>query len=72
MVIKSTKMNCIITRQNRRVYDSPAHIPRIESCNVFGSSKIITMIPTDSKYLNISEVAITPPNEFGGLLAMGL
>ena len=37
----------IITRQNRFVYNSPAHIPHIELCNIFGSSKVtIRTMPT--------------------------
>ena len=34
MAEKLTTKNCIITCQNRRVYDSPAHIPSISSCNI--------------------------------------
>jgi len=34
MAEKLTTKNCIITCQNRLVYNSPAHIPSISSCNI--------------------------------------
>jgi len=48
MAKKLTTKKCVITRQNRLVYNSPAHIPDIQLCNIFGSSEIrIRTMPTD-------------------------
>ena len=49
MLQKLNIQNGIITRQtNALVYNSTAHIPLIELCNIFGSSKIrIRLMPTN-------------------------
>ena len=45
---KLTTKNCIITREDRLCYGSPAHIPLIELCNIFRSSEIgIRTMPTN-------------------------
>ena len=51
MVKKLTTQSCIIAREDRLCYISPAHIPDIQLCNIFGSPKIrIRTMPTDSTF----------------------
>lgn len=40
MAKKLTTKKCIITRQEGLIYSSPAHIPRIELCNINGSIEV--------------------------------
>ena len=54
MAYKLTTQNCIIAREDRLCYSSPAHIPLIELCNIFGSSKIRIRLMSTSQTLNKS------------------
>ncbi len=48
MVKKLTTQNCVIAREDGLSYISPAHIPLIELCNIFGSSEVgIRTMPTN-------------------------
>ena len=45
---KLTTQNCIIARENRLCYCSPAHFTLIELCNIFGSLKVrVGPMPTN-------------------------
>ena len=40
MLEKLNTKNCIIARQDGAIYNTPAHIPHIASCNISGSINV--------------------------------